>query len=356
MSEIVFILGAGASKEAGAPLMGDFLERANLLQRKAGINLDQNAFRSVFSAISKLQAVHSKAALDLDNLETVFGALEMARVIEMWPGLSAVEINDLHTSFKRVIAQTLEETITFSVSDGQIEPPPAYAKLSEILFRLCRERPMRRCSIISFNYDIALDYALNFHSVPNDYCLEPSIGNTTVPYLKLHGSLNWVRTTNTDRIVAWPASAWFRDRMLSERNLPDFKMRISRRLASERPRFIPEEYDPEPVIIPPTWNKNSYHRSLSNVWQRAAKELSDAEQIFISGYSLLGTDAYFRYLFALGAVGPSRIRRVLIADPDSTGAVKERFKEVLGPDAVRKLDFRSVGFSDMVNSLDDMLD
>ena len=69
MSEIVFILGAGASKEAGAPLMSDFLEKADELYRKGQVDEFSQDFKNVFEAISNLQTVHSKAELDLDNIE-----------------------------------------------------------------------------------------------------------------------------------------------------------------------------------------------------------------------------------------------------------------------------------------------
>jgi hypothetical protein len=75
MSEFVFILGAGFSRPAGAPLMGDFLERA---ERVIG---EIPGFQIVSKAISELQIAHSKADLDLYNIESVFGIFEMARLI-----------------------------------------------------------------------------------------------------------------------------------------------------------------------------------------------------------------------------------------------------------------------------------
>src|SRR5258706_11739933 len=41
------------------------------------------------------------------------------------------------------------------------------------------------------------------------------------------------------------------------------------------------EVEPEPVIVPPSWNKSDYHQTLSNVWAAAATDLSEAEYIFI---------------------------------------------------------------------------
>src|SRR6185503_8125266 len=62
----VFILGAGASKRAGGPLMADFLDKAeSLLLRNEGVN--REAFQDVFDARSELQGIYAKSFLDLDN-------------------------------------------------------------------------------------------------------------------------------------------------------------------------------------------------------------------------------------------------------------------------------------------------
>jgi hypothetical protein len=83
-----------------------------------------------------------------------------------------------------------------------------------------------------------------------------------------------------------------------------------------------------PVIVPPTWNKSSYHGALSNVWSTAAQELSEARNIYVFGYSLPESDQFFRYLFALGTFGPSRIRRFWVFDPDAS--VEQRYLRFIG--------------------------
>jgi hypothetical protein len=123
----------------------------------------------------------------------------------------------------------------------------------------------------------------------------------------------------------------------------------------EHPTLGQEDYDPNPVIVPPTWNKTVYHPNLAKVWHRAATELSDAEHIYVSGYSLIGTDTYFRYLFALGAVGASRIRRFVVVDPDETEQFRGRFRGIVGPDVERKLEFIRGQFNQMVSIANDHL-
>lgn len=57
MSNTVFVLGAGASKIAGAPLMKEFLDTAYGLWRTNAIPKPADeCFKAVFEAIAALQA------------------------------------------------------------------------------------------------------------------------------------------------------------------------------------------------------------------------------------------------------------------------------------------------------------
>src|SRR5258708_4511065 len=111
MTNTVFLLGAGASKQAGAPLMADFLDRAHDLWKLGRVNQFTNQYQQVFSAVAALQTVHSKAKLDFNNIETVFSAFEMARVIQKFPERNPEEIDDLIEALKIVIVTTLEQTV-----------------------------------------------------------------------------------------------------------------------------------------------------------------------------------------------------------------------------------------------------
>ena len=96
---------------------------------------------------------------------------------------------------------------------------------------------------------------------------------------------------------------------------------------------------PEPFIVPPSWNKAEQHQSLSNVWAQAAQELEQAEYIFIIGYSLPETDAFFRLLYALGTVGEKLLTKIIVFNPDQSGEVETRFRSMLGPGAEARFEY-----------------
>lgn len=360
MSEIVFILGAGASKHTGAPLMAEFLDVADGLRRQGQTGAYQNDFDRVFDAISKLQAVHSKSELSLDDLESVFGAFEMARLLSTFPGLPSGEIENLLNSFRRVIAKTLEETVRFSLSGGSkyhIDPHRHYQEFARLVGELDHEHQRRRCTTITFNYDIGLDYAFHHSGYEPEYCLAEEEAPSLRPILlKLHGSLNWARCEVCDAIVPWQLSSYFSGRRVEPLAGANF---INLRLASQFDAgqfcHCSKRVTDAPVIVPPTWNKTEYHSTLARIWQRAARELSDAERIFVSGYSLTETDSFFRYLFAIGAVGDARIKCFSVVDPAEGSDVENRFKKLLGTAARARFEYQRAPFPSLTEVVREQL-
>ena len=165
MSETVFIFGAGASKQAGAPVMRRFLDAARELRkdgRSAKIQADSDL---VFKGIDALQRVHSKAKMDLINLESVFAAFEMAKLLGRLVDTPAAEVARLPTAMRRVIQNTLEKLILFPKSspEGQIRPPEPYNALLRMLTgyaAAARGEYSKKVSFLTFNYDLCLDFAL----------------------------------------------------------------------------------------------------------------------------------------------------------------------------------------------------
>jgi hypothetical protein len=99
-----------------------------------------------------------------------------------------------------------------------------------------------------------------------------------------------------------------------------------------------------PVIVPPSWNKADSHKSVAQVWKRAAIELSEAEYIYVVGYSLPETDSFFRQLFALGTVGDNLLRGFDVYNPDLSR--EDSFRKILGPGARSRFKFKPVDFKD----------
>jgi hypothetical protein len=355
MSNVVFILGAGASKQCGAPLMSDFLDVASDLLRAKEVGDKRAQFEKVFSAIGLLQQVHSKAQLDLNNIESIFTVLELGRVIQRVPGLSPDEIVEAIAALKELIVKTLEVTMKFPLADRYVRAPPPYEKFGDLLEYLYQEAfPSQTAAVISFNYDIAADMAIFRSGMGPDYVIEKSgTHNQAVPLLKLHGSLNWATEKETGTIRPLHLANYFQKYNYNghgERHT-NTRIQIGTKLAEYFKRYESIEVEEEPVIVPPSWNKADYHSALSDVWAAAAKHLSEAEQIFIIGYSLPETDSFFRHLYALGSVGVAPLRRIVVFNPDDSGATKNRFEALLGPAAKARYEYHAVGFQEALDKI-----
>jgi len=323
----VFILGAGASKEAGAPLMRDFLDVADVVRESQPTGSQtREYFDLVFRAIAELDPVFAKSHIEVENIESIFAAFEMAELFGRLGSLTQAEVGRLTSAIKSVIVTTLDARLKFPTSGAQVLPPRPYDEFVKLV-REIREprvisgaaRPPAEVTVMTFNYELALDCAFHFNRTHAAYCLSPKESEGSVSLLKLHGSLNWSRCKKCGVIGAVPF-----DQLLAGQNLPldpygrsgEVELSLSTRLPPCASCGVAST--PEPLIIPPTWNKTQHYAEIRNVWSVAARHLSEAESIVVIGYSLPDTDHFFHYLYALGSVGTTRLKRFLIFNPDST--------------------------------------
>src|SRR5437016_2221258 len=108
MAKVAFILGAGASRSQGVPVMQDFLDRAHDLMMTSG-SVSRDDFERVFKIIAGLQILHAKSKTDLRNVESVFNLIEMAQLVRRLPGLPVEEIEPAAISIRRLLAQTIRQ-------------------------------------------------------------------------------------------------------------------------------------------------------------------------------------------------------------------------------------------------------
>ncbi len=371
MAKTVFILGAGASRHAGAPLMNEFLERAWGLPATSNLGAEApRHFALVRKGINALQLAHSKGDLDIWNLEAVFDAFEMAALVGRLGDLEASEVQGLPDAMRGVILTTLQEEISVPMDCSErpvAGPTEAYARFVEVaasIWRTTRAYP----AVITFNYDICLDWAL-FHSQRSwGYCLNgPGSGDgDSLRLLKLHGSLNWAFCMSCGDVwVSRDLPSIARVVPLDVLSAKEDGRQTMRLKVVNGPLSGSKCGCSSPklavMLVPPTINKGQHHNVLKEVWTSAAAELGAAEEIIVCGYSLPETDLFFRYLYAVGAIGEACLRRFWVLNPDAR--VKPRFQALLGrqvlsqPDRFRvfPLKFEDVPWDSVVNGRLDQL-
>jgi len=296
-------------------LMDAFLDQARNLYFTLRDKMDIESFDRVFDAIGYFSRVHSKASLDLVNLETVFSAFEMARLLGKIPEGCQTDADTLISDLKRVIVVTLERSIT--PKSGV--PGDGYGELADLLHTL--RGSGRGSAVVTFNYDLLCDYAFGNKGLNLLYGLTEMADGSEPRLLKLHGSLNWFLQ---DKKIETHSFQVRNDRTSSG----DL---ISQLIVS---RFNKNEVEASPFLVPPTWNKGDHYGQIQPVWKAAAQELAKAHNIFVIGFSMPETDSFFHYLYALGSESREQLRRFFVFNPDEK--VMERFERLLGTGALKR--------------------
>jgi NAD-dependent SIR2 family protein deacetylase len=346
----VYILGAGFSANAGAPVMRNFVEHAKLLRDDPRLGLpaeDQKTFERVFRRLAELRVAQARMAIDIENIEHLFSLLDMD--IE-FGGKSA---GTLRQDLIFLILRTLEKTIQtknlpsggwglpFFMGDGKPNVSRGVAANYVDVFAALASRrwisgtlgrPQNgKCqdTIITLNYDCLLDDCLTKIGVQPDYGLQdPELPKEfkqcgyEIPVLKLHGSANWFRC-NSGRCVG--------------------KVVIAGGTPAKRLEYFYGQHCPhcgqnvaEPVIVPPTWAKGGQSEVLRPVWSKALEALREAGRIFIIGYSMPSTDQFFRYMLALALATNEMLDKVVVVNtsPDAQKTFEDLFHSQFG---IRKL-------------------
>jgi hypothetical protein len=206
----VYILGAGFSADAGAPLIHGFLDFSRKLKDQPQSELDpveKKHFESVFRFRREMAQAREKVRIDLDDIEQLFGLVEISQRLEATP-------QETRDDTVYLIAKTLQLAVNsglkkrpkFSIPtkpeyDGQIpwerleasapgaddksQTSPWWYQNVEMyryfvglacgLFENEEKRRWQKDTIITFNYDLVCDNALRKLDYEANYHLDPSI-------------------------------------------------------------------------------------------------------------------------------------------------------------------------------------
>lgn len=357
MAETVFILGAGASSEAGAPMMADFLDMAQQLSKSGSI--PSNDINLVMRARNQLRAAHSNALIELRNLESLFAAFEMACLLERLGTMHAKEVITLPSALERVIAQTLGASIMLKPGPGGegLLPPAAFSAFADLVdlirHRTSGARGIPPVAVITFNYDPCVDHALYEAGLNPNYCLDEN-RDDGVSLLKLHGSVNWVYCAECGKATWWSVGKHLATRRFHQDAIDDMdsnRISLGRLLNGTREYQCRHSGPCVPLIVPPTYNKGHRYADIAQVWKAAADELAEAENVYVIGFSLPPTDQFFRYFCALGMLGDAYMRRFWVFDPDPDGSVEARFRDWLGQETGQVFARHALTFSKTVDML-----
>lgn len=322
--------------------MDDFLAKAN---RLALTPQQEDHKKAVFDAIADLREVQAKSKINLDNIESVFGAFEMARILGRMGDRDSTEVEKLARSLKQLIVYTLESSMGCILRDDRYWPPQGYEQFAKMIWQLREDRKDPPISIVTFNYDVALEYALKFYGLQYEYATENTLPANTISIMKLHGSLNW-HLCNVCRNIVW-SPYWPEPNPWSKIGKRPDRILLQPSIHFNFQTHCSEPLLPEPLIIPPTWNKTQYCENIGKVWVNAANALREADNIFIIGYSLPTSDEFFKYLFALGTITREFLDCLWVINPDES--IRPKYDDLIAEGIKKRYRFHSAKFTDSID-------
>jgi len=362
MAKNVFILGAGASAHAGVPLMKDFYDEAINLYLKKQLDFeDLGSFELIENIyLNIIRKIYANFNFDpeLRNVETIFSIIDMSRITGKIPGLNELPIKPipdlslLNLHINKFISRTIEKKTYFELSPlGTINSPEEYSSFTNRILKWITSNDILGCCIITFNYDIALDYVIEVtfgheyldYGFP-DYGINTARPTGSTKLLKMHGSINWTRCRECNAVQAVNISDTCRITPSINR------IEISKKFKEVKCAKC-EKYalGPSSIIVPPTWNKTE-NIEIENIWKQSAQELSEAKNIFIIGYSFPKTDLFFQYLLALGTINIMNLERFWVFDKNSK--IDDKYIGLLNYDIKRKYRFFKMPFIDAISILE----
>jgi hypothetical protein len=361
----VYLLGAGFSREAGLPLVSDFLvcmRDSHEWLTSLGRNLEAQAVQSVLEFRLRAAAAAYYVTLDLENIEELFSlasategemdrsiriaiaaTIEFARATHPWNQskmfanyasgtgrLFPTKTGDgAHPTYPRWAnpAAKMETINAGRIGPFQISP---YAfHVARLLGLFLDGQPQGENTFITFNYDTVIEDALRELGVVVDYGFDAAQTHSSaaridrqsrVAVLKLHGSVHWGRSAGAARM---------------KRPLRIYES-LQDMLANKA----------EPVLVPPTWKK-VLGGPLEAIWDAAVQKLATATRIVIIGFSIPPTDLHFKYLLAAGLRDNISLRRILFVNPDERKELKPRAENLLRKAYIdsKIIDFAELGLS-----------
>jgi hypothetical protein len=376
--KVVYVLGAGFSKPAGAPSQDEILgEILQLGEANGRVSEAKRNLREFLSGDLNLDIEHPERIALEDIYTPIDRCIADGTSLK---GRTSANLSELREHLGGLISRAISAAIARHFAGNTGSSGYVHDFASYVVAKAARRGALAASaassalakgydplSIISLNWDILLDSAIHeslFRQCPKqgdydafgvvDYCcyvssLDPgdsrirpglwSLGcrGYNVKLLKLHGSLNWLQCPNCQRLFV------------------DFgsKTEILEHVGKTPCRHCGRfgyRHALAGSLVMPTFLKDRSNFQIKLVWQNAGVELLEAKRLVFIGYSLPHADFEFRQLLSRMTHRAAAIDVVLHKEssPQRYDAEVDRYRQFFGR---RELTFHPSGVIDFVSSL-----
>jgi len=283
--DVVFVFGAGASYDDGAPLQDEILPIILSGQLK---DIESSATGQAVCGFLRDNFAWDARAGIYPTLESVFGFLDY--FINQNEHLSAAYPN----AEIRAVKEGLIKLIHYVISEKSNRRAMVYKSFWSAVLR-----HNANLSILTLNYDTLLEEALQAvdHRAGIDYCIhlmdhgDAGGGPGAFRIMKGHGSLNWKYCSCCNQVLLTP---W------------DTKIDLD--AAGEKRYCCPVDgSELETLIIPPSHIKRISHPVVSQILNISLRTIRACRKVVFVGYSFPDADVHFKALFKKALINNQEI-------------------------------------------------
>jgi len=303
--KVLFIFGAGASYDAGAPTQEKIFEYyfKKSDSTRADIKLEE-FFQKIFGVQRFLNLGKYST---FPTFEEVLGILEFSvqNNASLGQDFTIEKIRRMKELVINLMAKTIKESLESPKNDNH-----------KILIEKLFENNEFEYSFINLNYDILLDKALIglYEKYYLDYGIEfwrnyldetwSKPRDSKVYLLKPHGSLNWFYCPSCNSIY------------LNVKGKPAFKK-------TEIEPTIPKckycNSEQTLFIIPPTFFKTLTNLHIATILQKIQKEVVNSDCLIFIGYSFPDADLHLKYIIKKAFQFLQKSRKVIVIEKELKG-------------------------------------
>lgn len=336
---LVIFLGAGFSAAFGIPVMRAFSDR--IRDQRFLSASDQREFDNIQLTCDNMGALIGSSSRNLEQLSSFLAVQNIND-----PDFQYTGNNKYKTPAEalRLVKRCIYELVKPNLSAHEIKQhTPFFEDELHQKFNV---------SFVTTNYDLVLEIS-GVHRgrqvKPTAAVLEGNsegrgqsiyAQNDAPPYIfKLHGSVNWFRKDG-GKLFAFCT--------------PPPRENIGLLLNEWLTQSPGHGFDcTDCVLVPPSVIKPQIDDVLGEQWRGATEAIEKADDVWFVGYSFPESDSFMRYFVASAFATNTRIRRLVVIDPDV--AVKkrclsifraERLKEVF---AFLPMEWQSVLYKHLIN-------
>jgi NAD-dependent SIR2 family protein deacetylase len=360
VQKTVYVLGAGFSVDAGAPLQSDIIKRIFELKAADLPKPERATFiqsRSTFRTFLERDLCMTRAHFERVSLEDVYTPID--RCISDNVGFrsrSNLELPSLRQQISALIILLLKHSMPDHTTDNYV------SRFAEFLAYSRRKAPLKAdpLAVISLNWDIAIDNALR-RAIPDsdgvvDYCcyvnaynsFEPvlpgllaiGMGKYNLKLLKLHGSMNWLQCQRCQRLYVTFFQKIAAHEFLGSPTCTQCTKNYGDLNSGEPSSRLQSQ------LIMPTFLKDLSNVQIKLIWQNAGIELAEADRIIFIGYSFPQADFEFRQLLARFVRKTAKIEVILKDESAESSSPEWRYRSFFGK---RQLRFRYGGAAQYIS-------